>query len=64
MLKVLGKKLRFVTELTEGNIFQAKEATITGEVRHLEWVKENSNDLVPSRPSENHSVVSYGPKKI
>jgi hypothetical protein len=41
VLKVLGKKLRFVTELTEGNIFQAKEATITGEVRHLEWVKEN-----------------------
>jgi hypothetical protein len=26
--------------------------------------KSHSNDLVPSRPSENHSVVSYGPKKI
>jgi len=24
----------------------------------------DSNDLVLSRPSENHSVVSYGPKKI
>ena len=24
----------------------------------------HSNDLVLSRPSEDHSVVSYGPKKI
>ena len=41
MLKVLREKLRFVTEITEGNISQGKEVAITGEVRHLEGVKGN-----------------------
>ena len=41
VLKVLREKLRFVTEITEGNISQGKEAAITGEVRHLEGVKGN-----------------------
>ncbi len=41
MLKVRGEKLRFVAEITQGNISQGKEVAITGEVRHLEGVKGN-----------------------
>jgi hypothetical protein len=47
VLKVLGKKLTFVTEITEGNISQGKEVAITDEVRHLEGVKGNPFPLPP-----------------
>ena len=39
--KSMGIKLRFVTEITEGNISQCKEVVTTGEIRHLEGVKGN-----------------------
>jgi len=39
--KSTGIKLRFVTEITEGNISQCKEAVTIGEIRHLEGVKGN-----------------------
>jgi hypothetical protein len=37
----MGIKLRFVTEITEGNISQCKEVVTIGEIRHLEGVKGN-----------------------
>ena len=39
--KSTGIKLRFVTEITEGNISQCKEVVTIGEIRHLEGVKGN-----------------------